>query len=242
MFHFLLTPIVTYNFVLVAAAVIPAVALMIMVYKADKLEKESAGLLWRLVRGGILSALLASVEEYVAVKILGHFVPENTVLYNIILYFLIVAVAEESSKYLLLKKNSWTSREFNGQFDGVVYATFVSLGFALWENISYVMSYGFSVAVVRALTAIPGHACFGVFMGVFYGAAKKYSNRGHETVSKICRFFALLFPVLLHGLYDYIATTDASGGGLTFICFVAVMFIVSFAVVKRASKNDRYIA
>ena len=35
--------------ILVAAAVIPAVALMLYVYKADKLEKEPTTLLWRLL-------------------------------------------------------------------------------------------------------------------------------------------------------------------------------------------------
>ena len=50
---------------------------------------------------------------------------------------------------------------------GKVYAVFVSLGFALWENISYVLHFGFQTAIVRSLTAIPGHACFGVFMGAF---------------------------------------------------------------------------
>ena len=88
-------------------------------------------------------------------------------LYQIILYFVIVAIAEESSKYFFLKKRTWNNPEFNCQYDGVVYAVFVSLGFALWENINYVLSYGFSTAIVRAITAIPGHACFGVFMGVF---------------------------------------------------------------------------
>ena len=108
----------------------------------------------------------------------------------------------------------------------MVYAVFVSLGFALWENISYVMNYGFSTALVRAVTAIPGHACFGVFMGVFYGAAKKYANAGSAGVSKVCRVLAVLFPALLHGAYDYIASMEQTDGNWYFIGFVAVMFLV----------------
>ncbi len=242
MFYFLMKPLITYNFILIAAAVIPAVFLMVRVYRSDRLEAESPRLLWQLVKAGILSSLLALLEERIGSAILNRLVEPNTVLYNAILYFVIVAIAEESSKYLLLRRNSWRTPEFNCQYDGVVYAVFVSLGFALWENISYVMNYGFSTALVRAVTAIPGHACFGVFMGVFYGAAKKYANAGVKGVSKACRVLAVVFPALLHGAYDYIASMEQTDGNWYFIGFVAVMFLVSFLLVGKAAKKDTFIA
>ena len=241
MFYFLLRPILTYNFILIAAAVIPAVFLMVRVWRADRLEKESPWLMWQLVKGGVLSSLLAMVEERVCSWILGAAVPENTALYNVILYFGIVAVAEESSKYLFLKRNSWRSAEFTTQYDGVIYGVFTSLGFGLWENISYVLTYGFSTALVRAVTAIPGHACFGVFMGVFYGFARKYENFGNPSAAKACRFLCVLFPVLLHGTYDYIASMEEAAGGWYFTVFVAVLFIVSYVLVGKMSKKDKYI-
>ncbi|MBR3149691.1 MAG: PrsW family intramembrane metalloprotease [Eubacterium sp.] len=189
MFYYLLTPIFTYNFILILAAIVPAVFLMFKVYKSDRLEKESPHMLWTLVKAGILSSLLALVEEKILSVILDSLLDANTLAYNIILYFVIVAGAEESSKLIFLKRNTWRSDEFNCRYDGVVYATLVSLGFALWENISYVLTYGIATAVVRAVTAIPGHACFGVFMGVFYGIAKKYDKSGNKAASK---FFRLL--------------------------------------------------
>ena len=154
MFYFILEPIMMYNWILILAAVIPAVFLMIKVYRADRMEKESGYLLRQLVIAGILSTIIALIEEKIGEWILSCFVPENTLLYQIILYFVIVAIAEESSKYFFLKKRTWNNPEFNCQYDGVVYAVFVSLGFALWENINYVLSYGFSTAIVRAITAI----------------------------------------------------------------------------------------
>lgn len=98
---------------------------------------------------------------------MGILLPQSSTAYNVLLYFVVVALSEEGFKYLLLKKRTWYSSEFNCQFDGVVYAVFVALGFALWENISYVLMYGLGTAAVRAVTAVPGHACFGVFMGRF---------------------------------------------------------------------------
>ena len=241
MFYFLFRSILTYNVILIAAAVIPAVFLMVRVWRADRLEKESPWLMWQLVKGGVFSSLLAMAEERVGSWILGAAVPQDSVMYNVILYFVIVAVAEESSKYIFLKKNSWRSEEFTSQYDGVVYAVFTSLGFALWENISYVMHFGFSTALVRAVTAIPGHACFGVFMGVFYGFARKYENCGKPQASGVCRFLCVLFPVLLHGTYDYIATSEQISGGWYFTAFVAALFAVSYYLVGKISKQDKHI-
>ena len=241
MFYYLIQPIVTYNGILIAAAVIPAIFLMIKVYRSDRLEKESAGLLWRLVKVGVLSSLLALVEEKLFSLVLNSFVPTGTELYNILLYFVVVACSEESSKYLFLKRNTWRNPEFNTQYDGVVYAVFVSLGFALWENISYVLSYGMSTAIVRAVTAIPGHACFGVFMGVFYGIAKRCEYRGKRGATKFFRLLALLIPALLHGAYDYIASMEQQMGGWYFLIFIAVLFILSYILVGKSSKKDKYI-
>jgi len=233
-------PIGTFNIVLIAAAIIPALFLMVRIYKIDHLEKESGPLLRKLVVAGILSSLIALVEERVLSYLLANFVSYGSLAYNVILYFVVVAVSEESSKYLMLFRNSWNTPEFNCVFDGVVYAVFVSLGFALWENISYVLNYGIYSAFARALTAIPGHACFGVFMGVFYSAAKKYECYGDISSMSICRFMAILVPVLLHGSYDFIATMETDGFNYVFIIFVAILFIASNLVVKRVVSNDHY--
>lgn len=239
MFYFLVAPYLVYNGILIAAAVIPAIFLMVKVYRSDKLERESPYMIWTLIKAGIFSSLLALVEERVLSAILGLAVPYESPLYNIILYFGIVAFAEESSKYFCMKRQTWSSWEFNCQYDGVVYAVFVSLGFALWENISYVMMYGFGTAIVRAVTAIPGHACFGVFMGIFYGIAKRLDYRNENVGSKLCRIFAVVIPALLHGAYDYIATMESQDGNGYFIGFVVVMFLLTYVLVGRTAKADR---
>ena len=238
MFYFLLTPILTYNFILVAAAVIPAIILMVKVYNSDRLEKESSHMLWVLVRSGIISALIALVLERIFGSLLSATVHDQG-LYQVLLYFVVVACSEEGAKYFMLKKASWNSNEFDCQFDGIVYAVFVSLGFALWENISYVLHYGFSVALIRALTAIPGHTCFGVFMGLFYGVARKFENRGETGKAAQFRWLSVIVPAVLHGAYDYIASVDA--GTLLFVVFIAALFFVSYRIVTRMSKVDHYI-
>ena len=229
------------NPILIAAAVIPAIVLLRFVYKEDRLDKESPGLLLSLVIFGILSTFAAIVTEQIGETVLTLLLPQNSTAYNALLYFVVVALSEEGFKYLLLKERTWYSGEFNCQFDGIVYAVFVSLGFALWENISYVLMYGLGTAAVRAVTAVPGHACFGVFMGVYYGRAKRYDNDGDFVKAKRCRTMAVLMPALLHGAYDFIATMEDPNCEWMFLVFVLALFAVSLKLVRVGSRSDRYI-
>ena len=59
------------NPILIAAAVIPAIVLLRFVYKEDRLDKESPGLLLSLVIFGILSTFAAIVTEQIGEAILG---------------------------------------------------------------------------------------------------------------------------------------------------------------------------
>lgn len=224
--------------ILIAAAVIPAVYLLIRVYHADRLEKEPVGLLVTLVLLGVFSTSLAGLAEELGESFLAELFPEEDLIYNALLYFVIVGLAEEGFKYLVLKLRTWKSPQFNCQFDGVVYAVFVSLGFALWENIAYVLRYGFGTAVARAITAVPGHACFGVFMGVWYGVAKRYELAGFPKESRNARRMAVLIPVLLHGAYDFIASMDSDIMSIVFLVFVGWMFRTALKLVKKTSAED----
>ncbi len=227
------------NPVLIIAAIVPAVFLMYRVYKADKLDKEPIRLMLGLAAAGIFSTMIAVALETIGEFVLSPLNP-NSLVYNLILYMVVVAFSEEWAKYVLLKKMTWRHYAFNCQFDAVVYAVFVSLGFALWENIQYVVMYGFETALVRAVTAVPGHACFGVFMGVWYGMAKRYDFAGEADKSKSSRKLCVIVPAILHGIYDFTATMG-EGISIIFVVFVIIMFIWALSLVKSMSKNDKYI-
>ncbi len=227
-----------YELILIAAAVIPAVWLMVRVYRADRLEKEPIGMLLGLLVLGVISTSLAALAEQLGDAFLEELFPEEGIVYQALLYFIVVALSEEGFKYLLLKIRTWKSPHFNCSFDGVVYAVFVSLGFALWENIGYVLTYGFGTALARAVTAVPGHACFGVFMGVWYGVAKRYALAGYPAEAAAARRKSLLIPVLLHGAYDFIASMESDLMSVVFLVFVAWMFGAAMKLVKKASAED----
>lgn len=235
MFYFL-----GFNRILIIAAVLPAIILLVKVYQADRLEREPLGLLVSLVFLGIISTLIAMVCEGIGESILGLLFSKNSWLYYFFMYFGVVAFSEEGAKYLLLKRRTWRHPAFNCQFDGMVYAIFISLGFALWENIGYVMANGLGTALIRAVTAVPGHACFGVFMGAFYGLAKRYESEGNLAKSKAARKLALFLPAFLHGCYDFIAVTQYRGTVWIFVAFVIVLFVLAFRMVRNMAQNDRY--
>ena len=225
---------------LILAAVLPAAYLMIKVYRSDRLEREPPRLVIGLVLLGMISTALAGTAEQLGDKLLSYFFTEESTAYKALFFFLIVGPAEEGFKYAVLRWRTWRHPAFDCQYDGVVYAVFVSLGFALWENIGYVLMYGMQTAVARALTAVPGHACFGVFMGVWYGIAKRYSLYGCERESKRARWLCVIVPALLHGCYDFIASLETEVFVLVFLVFVAAMFFTALRMVKRVSQRDRY--
>ena len=108
------------NPILIAAAVIPAIFLLVHVYRADKLEKEPAPLLISLVLYGIAATFIALLLERFGSWLLGRYFPEDSTPYNVLMYFGVVAFSEEGAKYFLLKRRTWRSAAFNCQFDGVV--------------------------------------------------------------------------------------------------------------------------
>lgn len=224
------------NPVLIISAIVPAIFLLVKIYKADKLEKEPVSLILSLVILGIISTAIAIVLEEVGAVVAGAVFTEDSLLYNLFFYYCVVAVAEEGAKYALLKMRTWKSKEFNFRFDGIVYAVCVSLGFALWENIGYVTMYGFETAMLRAVTAVPGHCCFGIFMGLWYGVAKYFDNKDKPLISKKFRRKSLTLPIIIHGTYDFLTTLNLLY--FLFVPFVIIIFIVAYRLVKETSEHD----
>lgn len=220
------------------AAIGPAVVLLIYVYKHDTVEKEPTGLLIRLLFQGVLSALLSMGLETAGENILGMFLYEDTAWYWIFMAFLVVAVAEEGTKFLLLKRTTWRNPNFNFRFDGIVYAVFVSLGFAAFENIGYVVGYGLSVAPSRAVLSIPGHMAFAVYMGYYYGRARWLENYGYKEQAKNSLWTSFLAAVFYHGFYDACAMLGTTLSMIVFFAFVAVTYFRAFRTIRTESRTD----
>lgn len=222
----------------VLAAILPAAFLMRYIYRQDRVEPEPPALLGSLVIQGVLAALVSIVLEMIGESVLNAMVSPSNPRYTVLLAFLVVAVVEEGTKFFFLKRRTWRDPNFNYRFDGIVYAVFVSLGFAAFENIKYVFTYGLSVALPRAVLAIPGHMGFAVFMGAFYSRAKLRDYWGDRMGSVLNQILGYALAVFLHGFYDTCAMTGTTKATVVFVAFVIVMYVVVFRVIRRESDTD----
>ncbi|MCH4266637.1 MAG: PrsW family glutamic-type intramembrane protease [Solobacterium sp.] len=240
MFLFM-TPYMSTMIIYILAAVLPAVFLMRYIYNQDKYEKEPASLLWKLVLGGVFAALAAMVLEYLIIDwFLPLFSITDETSYSIA-EAILVGLIEEGCKFYFLYRYTWNNPNFNFRYDGVVYAVFCSLGFAAFENVQYVFNYGLSVAVSRALLAIPAHMGFAVFMGSFYGRAKVCEARGEDSGKTGNLILGYLAAVCLHAFYDATAMVGTSLATTLFVVFVILMYIIVYCKVKSESRNDQEI-
>ena len=204
----------------------PVLIILLYVYYRDKYEKEPLSLLIKGLLAGMLIVLPIASAEEVATLIIN---PDG--LGNIssafFTAFFIAALIEEGFKYLAVYLLIWKNKEFNERFDGIVYAVFVSLGFALIENIMYIFSNenGVAVGLTRALTAVPAHAIFGILMGYHIGLAR-FDAKG-RTKHLINAFF---YPFLFHGLYDFVLM---SGHQLLLLMFIPLLGYMYYRANKR---------
>ena len=250
------------NILLILAAG-PAIALCIYVFSKDRVEKEPLGLLLSLMFFGALIAIPVSIfESKLSIAIDNFFAnfavsytPDGYYVltesgnfwYNAAVAFIGVALIEEGFKWIVLFIITRNNKNFNSYFDGIVYAVFVSLGFALLENVLYVFDYGFSTGLSRMFTAIPGHFFFAVMMGWNYSNwhVRRDANRLIDRLmlpnSIPCNKYlanSLIVPVLLHGFYDLCCFNTSEFWSVVFIVFLIIMYIFCFNKVRQLSKAD----
>ena len=218
---------------LIAMAVTPPALLMLLIYKMDKVEREPPKLMRKLFLFGLLATIPILVLEAIAEGIISIFSwSEFTGLF--LMYFVVPGFVEEGVKYWMLHKKTWDEPNFNYKFDGVVYAVFISLGFALVENVMYVLSTGFMTAVLRAVISIPGHCIFGIIMGSMYGEAKALEETDAARSKKL-RTKAWMIAALGHGLFDLLLVLNEN---LLFAAYFIVLVVLSLRRLKKSQRED----
>jgi RsiW-degrading membrane proteinase PrsW (M82 family) len=230
---------------LLILSIAPVVFFGHMIYKRD-FDKEPTGILVKLFICGVLSTILTLLLTLILYKVIPFFATdqEQLNLFELaISIFIGVALIEEFSKWIFVYKLEYNDQEFNHLYDGIVYAAFVALGFACFENILYVMQGGVGTAIMRAFLAIPGHLCDGIMMGYYLSMAKLAKINGNDKLSKKNLVFSLLVPVIAHGIYDYLIFASSINKDLSgifmilFFVFVVLFFIYASKKVKQLSNN-----
>lgn len=217
---------------LILLAVAPVVIIAVYVYIRDKYEREPLGLLLKALLAGALATIPIVIVNGWLVGFADLFAGYQRTGY---IAFVVAGLVEESFKFTALFLLVWRNKEFNELYDGIVYAVFVSLGFALVENIMYVTSYGEATGYTRAITAVPAHAIFGVTMGYYFAFAKFGIKNNTLNMVK-----ALLWPILLHGVYNFILMAGHPVFLLLFIPFIFYMWRAGFRKMKELSDHSDF--
>ena len=206
------------------SAILPVALLLVFIYCKDKYQHEPLGKLLLTFFVGCLSVIPAALQETVLMAIApsADMLPVANGIYN---GYIVAGFSEELWKLILLMLVIWKSPHFDEYFDGIVYAAYLSLGFACVENVMYVFQGEDQMltALTRGLLAVPAHFLFAVIMGYHLSLAKfdPENRRSHL-------FRALLYPALMHGTYDALLMVSSNLGadGDTFNIACGVLFIV----------------
>ena len=222
-------------FFVLAASLLPAILLLLYIWKKDPQKEPTSQLVKAVVYGVAICIPVAILEGGIDAWLFGPG-EASSIIDTTIQAFFVAALPEEACKllvlWLVLRKNLY----FDEHFDGIVYAVCVGLGFAAIENVFYVLGEGegwMSVAVTRALLAVPGHYAFAILMGYYYSV---YHFVDHSSKIAAC---VLLVPVLAHGIYDALAL---SGTVNPFVGVLGFFVLIYFCIRMHKFANRKVIA
>lgn len=230
------------NLLLFAIAIIPVILISKYVHGKDK-NKEPVGLLALLFLSGVASCFLVIfvsmfLTPYLPFMQIDTSQPNNFL--DVLLYsFVGVALIEECCKFLMTYAIGYRNRSFDEVYDIVVYSVFVALGFAGFENILYVFQSGIVTGILRAILAVPGHACDGLFMGYYLSLAKISHLKKNKEAERNYIIKSIFVPVVLHGIYDFCCFAGNRIIILVFVVFVIAMYWIAIKKLNLVAKNNR---
>ena len=220
-------------------SLLPVLLLLLYIYRKDIVSPEPPAQLIKAFFFGVGSIFVSIGIFSPLLSLLGlDFRNSQNVFGQVAEAFFGAALPEESAKllmlWLLLRRNKY----YDEYFDGIVYATFVGLGFAAFENVMYVSEAAenwLTVGTSRALFSIPGHFSFAVAMGYFYSLV--HFKQKDDNLTKVC---VLLVPVIAHWIYDGLLFAQgvvAEIVGMAFIlCFLVFVFFMYRRTIKLVAK------
>src|SRR5215208_1134837 len=183
------------------SGVIPALVAMWLVDRLDRKRPEPAGTRRLVTFVGMCSVIPAIVFETLVGSSIGESIgPAMTYQGASFKAFVVAAAIEEACKIAVVYWIVWRKPEFDERMDGIVYASRAGLGFALVENVLYLMNEttlggALTTWILRAVLAVPGHAMWTGMIGAM-AARRRFDKRGLGLLG------GYLLAVAFHGAYD----------------------------------------
>ncbi len=226
-----------------AAGALPALLAMWYFDRHDRKRPEPAGLRRLVALFGGLSVIPTLVFDGVLTGGMGDRVPPQSS-YGGALFtsFIVAALVEEVMKVSVVYAVAWDRKSYDERLDAVVYGARAGLGFALVENVFYLLGQvelqGLIVTwILRAVLAVPGHALWTTIACA--GATKKrFDKRG------LGLFGGLALAIFLHGTYDaalFLGQPLALDGkeqiAYALLAVPVLVMVASWWIVKRYARG-----
>ncbi|BDS11969.1 PrsW family intramembrane metalloprotease [Aureispira anguillae] len=210
-------------------SILPGIFIIYYIYNKDKYEKEPFYYIAFCFLFGVLSCIPAILGTLSVEYWMGVPDPPKSLDMKVVAFYAFVAVAlsEELAKYIFLRCYIYRKEAFNEPMDGIVYAVVIGMGFAIVENILYVIDGGIQAALVRMFTAVPGHATFGVIMGYYVGLAK-FEPRKNQSIK--LHLQGVLLAIGVHGTYDFFIFQN------NYALLSVLAFVVLFASIRMSKQ------
>lgn len=205
-------------------ATIPVAILMRLLYSKGKgFMLPLKGVKWSFIWGMLITIVIGICITPIK--------PESRTVFNILWTS---AFPEELIKFItmliLINRYNCTSK-----IDTLVVCGSVGLGFAYLENIMYIIphdSYWVMLSIMRALSSIPAHFSYAIFMGYFiYRAFNKILTPKQKLFSLSIAF---ILPTLIHWFKN--ALIKLTEGTLEKIAMYIpiILLIIAFKIIQKA--------
>ncbi len=222
-------------FTMITAAAAPGLALLSYFYLKDRYRPEPLVLITKLFILGFILVFPALAIQRALSEGIGSGV--------FISSYILAGTVEEFLKFFIVYYVAFKHVAFDEPYDGIIYSVAVSLGFATFENILYLIVNGVEIAFVRALLPVSGHALFAVLMGFYIGKAK-FSYQGVKAKWIV---MAIISPILAHGTFNFILMQSEIIATFIIIPYMVFLWVMGLRRVKIANnrspfrfKNDHF--
>ena len=221
---------------LLLATILPSILIISLFVFSDKFREPKFEIIKVFFYG-----ILITIPAYFLNSYIGDALQNTQLNIALINSFFTAAPVEEGLKLSVLYFLVYKMKDFNEPIDGIVYGVCASLGFATLENIYYVYlladyfeTSSMSLALLRAFSAVPAHAVFGLFMGYFF---MRYSfiKKGDNLI------FAFFVPFGLHSFYNFFMfSSPIIGYAVIFIAWVIGLRLFSRLKITQKRKRKEY--
>ena len=178
--------------------IVPSILILLYFFLSDRFKepKGSVALVFFL---GILICLPAGIINSFMHDNFNDGSDLSEALYS---SFLGPAWGEELLKFIILYFVVLRRNEFNEPMDGIVYGVTVSLGFATYENYTYVYIFAETwdilpsqMAIWRSYSAVPMHGLNGCIMGFYFGMYAFTAEKKYLVLSLLILVASFMFTV-----------------------------------------------